>query len=56
MYEDLHKRAWGCERVRNHIFSSESCEALEGDTDETGMKRILDINFFLLHCEVHRPH
>lgn len=47
MYEDLQKCA--CERVLNRSKGSESSEALEGDSDDTGMKRILDINFFRLH-------
>lgn len=55
MYEDLQKCARGRERVLNRSFGSESSEALEGDTDDTGMKRILDINFFRLHREAHRP-
>lgn len=55
MYEDLQKCAHGRERVLNRSFGRESSEALEGDTDDTGMKRILDINFFRLHREARRP-
>lgn len=47
MYKDLQKCS--CEHILNHSFGSESFEALEGDRDDTGMKRILDKNFFRLH-------